>query len=168
MPDDNPYTPPRSVMEPNHHAPPLDAGPVPPEPRIRPLAILVGLLVTIVSQIGLGIALALVLLVMGISLPRLETAFLENTWLLFVSTLLGAVCTVMGAYVAAWMGKYWPLRHAFVMGMIALVLMVLSHVFIDDSQPLWIKVLDVLLVLPSALLGGYLWSLRSGRNMSEN
>jgi len=168
MPDDNPYTPPRSVMEPNHHAPPLDAGPVPPEPRIRALAIFVGMLVTIASNFGLGIAMGVVIVATGTPLSQLEAALYESTWVLIVATLLGGVCTAAGAYVAAWMGKYWPLRHAFVMGMIALVLMVLSHIYFGDGQPLWIKVLDVLLVLPSALLGGYLWSLRSGRNMSGN
>lgn len=144
---DNPYASP-------------DAGLDSEGPRMRPLAVLVGFLVDFGSSLAagvvLGIVAAAVVMSRGVPLDRLENAMNSLVWVQVGGLLVGFCGTTLGGYVAARMGKVLPLRHALATGLISVLLGLVTIVLFPDSQPMWVSLVGLALVLPAAALGGYL------------
>ena len=75
---------------------------------------------------------------------------------LSVALINTAVFGALGAYVAARLAPGHPLRHALILGAIALLLSIIATIQLWHTAPVWYHVLAVLLVLPAAWLGGML------------
>ena len=74
-----------------------------------------------------------------------------------VALIYTAVFGSAGAYVAARLAPGHPLRHALILGAIALLLSVTATIQLWHSAPAWYHIPAVLLVLPSAWFGGMLF-----------
>lgn len=166
MSAENPYAAPEPVAEPNRVFP-EPAGPV----RLRPLAIFVGWITYVMSYLVVcflvGIVGAAVLLAQGFRQAQDLETFLSNaTWIWVVVLVVPFGCMLLGGYVAAWMEKVAPLRHAFVFGMAVFGTWVVLDILLFDSDP-WMSIaayaLTLTLTLPMALFGGYLRSLRAAQ-----
>ena len=66
--------------------------------------------------------------------------------------MLGTLTTIVGGYVCAKVANRLPYMNAAALGVVGLVVGVLLA---DGDSPLWFNVLGLLVVLPSALLGGH-------------
>ena len=148
---ENPYSPPQTPSE-----------PIPEVPRFRPLAVVVGWLTDIsfscVTGLVVGIVAAVPLIMQGTPPERLQAELNNMTWVHGVGVLLGCCGTVLGGFVAAWIGKDFPLRHAFAVAMVSLLTALALIVPFPHMQPLWVSVTGLALVVPAGLLGGYLRS----------
>jgi hypothetical protein len=76
----------------------------------------------------------------------------------------GLLCTTAGGFVAAHIARGKEMRHAFATGLFSLVTGLLFSAAASDASPLWYKLISSLLVIPCALLGGYL---RTGIKRSD-
>ena len=138
-------------------------------PRFRPLAIVVGWLAdtafSFITGIVTGISAAVLLIRQGTPPDQVQDHLNNNlTWLLGLSV-LGCCGTILGGYVAAWMGKAFPLRHGFAVGMLSILSSLLILVLSPRTQPLWFSVAGLALTVPAGLLGGYLWAVRAPRKV---
>jgi hypothetical protein len=70
---------------------------------------------------------------------------------------------VAGCYLAARLAPRRPMAHAMVLGLLGLVFNVAGTVKLWDTAPAWYHVTALLLVLPSAWLGGWLRERELGR-----
>lgn len=76
----------------------------------------------------------------------------HETTFLWVALVLGTLTTIVGGYVCAKVANRLPYMNAAALGVVGLVVGVLLA---DGDSPLWFNVLGLLVVLPSALLGGH-------------
>ncbi len=83
---------------------------------------------------------------------------------LWVALVYTAVFGAAGAYVAARLAPGHPLRHALILGAIALLLSVIATIQLWHTAPAWYHILAVLLVLPSAWCGGMLFERQAGND----
>ena len=83
---------------------------------------------------------------------RMLGAITHDTSFLLVALVLGTLTTIVGGYVCAKVAKRLPYMNAAAMGVVGLVVGVLLA---DGDSPLWFTISGLLVVLPSALLGGY-------------
>ncbi|MBS0320093.1 MAG: hypothetical protein JSR18_06095, partial [Proteobacteria bacterium] len=67
-----------------------------------------------------------------------------------------ALALIAGAYVTAWLAPRRPMMHAVILGVVALLLALAESTVFWNVLPAWSHVLAILLVLPSAWLGGLL------------
>jgi hypothetical protein len=116
-----------------------------------------------VGSVGLGIVGGALLVGQGIPMDRLEAELNSLTWFWVLGLLLGFCGSVFGGYVAAWMGRDFPLRHAIAAGSVSLLFGMVPSFFWENMGPMWATVAGLALTLPAALLGGYLRGPRSKR-----
>jgi hypothetical protein len=75
----------------------------------------------------------------------------------------GAVSVAAGAYVAAWLARRAPLRHAAVMGVVQSGLTLWAMVAMWDHAPAMDWVVSFAMALPAALFGGWLRARQASR-----
>ena len=138
-------------------------------PRFRVVAVIVGFVADIVFSTVAGIVLAIMatvpLMMSGVRPENVAAELSRVTWLLWATLLVGTLGTMFGGYVAALMGKCWPVRHAAATGILS-TLLSLTWIMVSPeagAEPSWFTMLGLLAALPAALLGGYL---RMGRSTS--
>ncbi len=136
------------------------------QPRIRISAVLLGLLADIGSTMMAGIVLVIVAAVsMGVQggdpeafAEELEAMPLVN----YGGFFLGCLGTVLGGYVAALLGKVWPFKHALLMGIGSLLLGVGMTLAFNMDLTSIKSLASMAIVIPMALLGGYIYTLQRG------
>ena len=150
---ENPYTSPEHQAE-----------LVPEAPRFRPLAIVIGSLAditfTLVTNGVLGVIVGVLLIRQGVRVDRLEAELNNMMWVHGAGVLLGCCGTFLGGYVAASISKSFPLRHAFAVAVLSVLIGLVQIVLLPEMQPLWVGVASLTLAVPAALLGGYLRATR--------
>lgn len=145
----------------------------PERPRFRILAVVVGSLVDIFSStvagVAFGMAVGIFLVVQGVGLEQIQQVFSNSTAVKLIGLLIGACCSILGGYVAAWMARQRELLHALAtgiasltIGMVMLSLQYLSPV--PATQPVWITIIAFILTVPAAICGGLLRRSVVGRN----
>ena len=129
-------------------------------PRFRPLAVFIGWLAdigfTMVTSMALGVVAAIWFIGQGVTLDELEAAVTASHWIQGIGMGLGACGTVVGAYIAVWLGKTMPMVHASVLGVVSLLTSLVPLLLAPDMQPVWVELSGLVLVIPAALLGGWL------------
>jgi hypothetical protein len=121
-------------------------------------AVIIGLLVDIGGTFAFSFVFrllaAIVLTSAGRSSEDLEV-FTQTMVFLLSSLAAGLLFTSLGGYITAHLARKAEMKNALVMGILSslsgVIFLVLSH----DSSPLWFNVLSLLLVIPAAILGGY-------------
>lgn len=86
----------------------------------------------------------------------MESTLQEPTYLL-VGGLLGLIATVLGGYVAAKFARAAPLLNAACVGVFG----VIFGIFFIGGSPLWFDLIGIILTLPAAIVGGFLWRRRN-------
>lgn len=64
--------------------------------------------------------------------------------------------SVMGGYVAALIARRKELQHAFVLGVLQLLMGIVATIYFFDTAPLWWHVTFLALLIPANVLGGWL------------
>jgi hypothetical protein len=121
-------------------------------------AVIIGLLVDIGGTFAFSFVFrllaAIVLTSAGRNSEDLEV-FTQSIVFLLCSLAAGLLFTSLGGYVTARFAAKAEMKNALAMGILSalsgVIFLVLSH----DSSPLWFNVLSLLLVIPAAMLGGY-------------
>jgi hypothetical protein len=139
----------------------LVAAEISARPRFRVWAVVVGMLVDIVATFvvvfGMGVVFAATHMAPGLTSERLQRMWLESTSNQIAAYAAGLLCTVLGGYIAARMGKGLPLRHALAVGIIGVLWGVLGWAVAPESSPSTLITATTLVVtVPAALLGGWL------------
>lgn len=123
-------------------------------------ALLIGLLVDVLgTTIGGGaaaIAATIGLSLLGAQQALQDEAFLASSVLLAIETAFGLAFTVLGAFVTAAIAQVEKIRHALGMGFLSVLTSLTLIAFQPRHEPSWTYGISCLLVLPAALLGGYL------------
>ncbi len=147
---ENPYAPPKVTAE-------TEPG---KSPTWRGRAILVGWLVDMAFSfsvsIVLGIVIGVTLVAQGVDPNQLQDALEGMVGVHLAGQAIGFLGTLLGAYCAARMGKTRPLFHALGVGVASFLTALVILPCFPEAQPLWASIIGMLLVLPAALLGGYL------------
>ena len=92
----------------------------------------------------------------NMSPEALDTLYKETTPLIF-AMFFGSISNIIGGYIAAKYGNTSPYLNSFILGLLGLGFGVL---FID-KYPLWFNAMAFLTVIPTTMLGGYLFARRS-------
>jgi hypothetical protein len=71
-------------------------------------------------------------------------------------TLYVAVFAIFGCYVAARLAPSRPMRHALILGALGLVFNIVAAISLWGTMPAWYSILNLLLVMPYAWVGGQL------------
>src|SRR5580700_7487337 len=120
------------------------------------LAVLAGIVTLTLTSFAIEAAAnPLLLRLFPKALPN--TAALENN--LFANLfmyLYTTLCVVAGGYVAAWLARRAPVRHAVIMGAIQFGLTVLAMVSLGLAAPLRNWIVSLVLTVPAAWIGGIL------------
>ena len=111
---------------------------------------------TMVVSTVIGTVAGILLAVRGASLEQLPTQLAGSVSFLLTSGFFGLLCTAAGGFVAAHIARGKEMRHAFAMGVFSLLSGLLVAAIASDPSPLWYRLIFSLLVIPCALLGGYL------------
>jgi hypothetical protein len=98
----------------------------------------------------------------GMKPEQLQQMFMNSEPMHIAQLVVGAAGTALGGYVAAWMGRVLPLRHALATGMVSLATALLVWAAFPNSLSLGYGIAAMLLVLPAALVGGYLRAVQAG------
>jgi len=77
--------------------------------------------------------------------------------------LIGTLCTVLGGYVSAGLASRDYLRHAFATGLLVLVYQFYMDIRFPQQHEAWFQAFSHLVVIPAAMLGGWLRQPRSPR-----
>ena len=121
-----------------------------------------------VTGVVAGVIGAVLLVMQGIPPERLQAELNNMTWIHATAIVLGCCGTMLGGYVAAWMGKAFPLRHGFAVGIASLLTGLVPITLFPEMQPMWVSVAAVALVLPAGLLGGVLRASRDQRRTNSS
>ena len=75
---------------------------------------------------------------------------------------IGALCTVLGGYVAGRLAKAEEVKHGALVGAVSLVLGALQSGMVGEETPIpqWVQLLGYILAIPSGALGGWLAKVR--------
>ena len=153
MNDPNPY------LSPNEHTEPTPA-PQPTTPRLSIKAVVVGWLVDIgislCASVVLGIGMAIIMISNGMSPERMAETMSQSIPLNLAGIVIGALSTVFGAYVAAWIAKQGEIRQAMGVAVLSTLSSLLFLPLVFNQQPIWVTAVGYSLIFPAALLGGYL------------
>lgn len=115
-----------------------------------------GTAVTIVLDVVVSIALVTLLAPSGASTETVA-AFTHTAVYAVWSLILGTVTTVVGGYVAARIGNMSPYINAALVGVLGVVIAFL----LGSPGPLWFNIIGYGVVIPAALLGGYVAAART-------
>lgn len=131
------------------------------------LAALGGFAVDIVATLFggciIGVVVALALLAMGAGPGELEAGLSQMLIVYVVGSIYGLLCTVLGGYVAAWIAGFAPIRHALGAGLLSLLSGIATSFLPISSDPLWLSLAGLVLILPAAALGGKLCGSEASR-----
>lgn len=127
-------------------------------PNIR--AVWTGAVVDIAGSLVMstivGVAAIMGMLTRGDS-PETIAAELPSSFVLAVCVGIGGLLmSIAGGYVAATIAKQAQLRHAIWTGIASAVLNLAMLAIIGDSGPVWLVVLTTAIIVPCAMLGGWL------------
>jgi hypothetical protein len=75
----------------------------------------------------------------------------------------GGLSVAAGAYVAAWLARRAPLRHAAAMGIVQSGLTLWAMIAMWNHAPAMNWIISVAMALPAALLGGWLFARQASR-----
>lgn len=92
----------------------------------------------------------------GLMKPVFNT---NSTWFILIIIIYRSAYEVIGAFITASQAPSSPMRHALILGGIALFLSILG-IKSEDEEPVWYAVSLIVLALPTAWLGGYLWKVK--------
>jgi putative membrane protein (TIGR04086 family) len=75
---------------------------------------------------------------------------------------IGALCTVLGGYVAGRLAKAQEVKHGALVGAVSLVLGALQSGMVGEETPIpqWVQLLGYILAIPAGALGGWLAAIR--------
>ena len=88
---------------------------------------------------------------------QLDDALVQSTMYLTVSLMVGMCFTVLGGLVAARISRHRGYWHAFLTGLVVLMLGEVLISFSPDGYPLSYRIIGDLLTIPAAMLGGHVW-----------
>lgn len=131
-------------------------------PRSSLIAVLLGgLVVDVLGSILLVAMLASVLIAMALGAggidAQIETVT-KSTAFTVSAAGGGALLVVAGGYTAAWWARRRPIAHALAAGCLSLIVSGLGFwLQRSDASTLWVDVASLVLHLPLAALGGYLY-----------
>lgn len=120
------------------------------------LGLLADVFVTTVGGVAAVIGVAVVLTLAGAQQALQEQALLASLPLLIIEMVFGPTCTMLGAYVTATLAPTEKLRHALGMGFLSVLTSLVMMAFSPRQGSIWSYVASCLLLMPAALLGGYL------------
>lgn len=106
---------------------------------------------SLVGSLALGAVWAIVFLNQGGTLEALTSHFNSSAFYC-ISFILGLALTVLGGYVAGRVAGKYEVHHAAIVGFLSTLYGLLFAPFV----PLWLTILSVITVLPSAALGGWI------------
>jgi hypothetical protein len=121
------------------------------------LAIVAGFLV--IGLLSLGTDAALV--AAGVFPPH--GTHIGSLPLLLLATAYVAVYAIFGCWLTAFLAPSHPMRHALILGVLGLAFNVMGTVAAWGQQPAWYAVLNLVLVMPYAWIGGALRERQLGR-----
>jgi hypothetical protein len=129
------------------------------------LAILAGIVTLTAVSFGIeAIADPLLMKLFPESLPTRSALSHNVPAMLFMFT-YGALSVAAGGYVAAWLARRAPLRHAALMGIVQCALTVWAMTAMWDHAPAMNWIVSLAMALPAALLGGWLFARRAHRKV---
>jgi len=127
------------------------------------LAVLAGILTLTAVSFGIeAVADPLLMRLFPESLPT-RAAFSHSLPVTLFGFAYGAGSIALGGYVTAWLARRAPLKHAAIMGVVQCALTVWAMAAMWNHAPAanWIGAL--VMAFPAALLGGWLFARRAGR-----
>ena len=160
--DDNPYS---SWDEPGGGRPRRDE-------RSQPFSVVAVIIGTAVDIIATMIAGAVLIGVVAnnagmplewLDQQTIERMISESLALQIAGIFIGSCCTALGSYVAVRFAGHSWLSHSLGTGILSGVAGILMTAFTSTTAPGWDLIVSVCLILPSALLGGYIWQATTGR-----
>lgn len=84
--------------------------------------------------------------------------FADNpVWLIIIIIAYRTVFNTFGCYLTARLSPHKPMKHAIILGTIGVVFAIVGLVVMWHVPPRWYPITLVILTLPSAWLGGYLF-----------
>ncbi len=130
------------------------------------MAVFVGWLVdeaaSAVGGFAIGILYAIANIAAGARPEKLQAMLAASEPMHVAELLVGALATALGGYVAAWMGRVFPLRHAFALGIVSLCSGLIWWALFPKSMSLGHGLVCLVITVPAALLGGYVRARQSG------
>lgn len=134
-------------------------------------AIILGLLVDVVATnvavVVVSIAAAAVLMQGGESTYAITQILQQSTSYQGMLIAIGVGGSVFGGYVTARVAQRCELRHAAATGIASILLSLVLLALLPDGQPQWALAAGLIVILPSALLGGYLARRRAGASVAR-
>ena len=146
----NPYSSPQALTDDTEQA----------TGAIRPLAVFVGWILdvgcTMVVSLVLGVVAGSMLVAQRVPPEEFVERLMEMHWLNGLGVLGGLCGTMLGGYIAAWLGRGRPTAHGVAVGIASLITGIVPMLFFSDMQPMWVSVVCAVFTLPAGMLGGYL------------
>ncbi len=75
---------------------------------------------------------------------------------LVAGLVLGILFAIVGGYITAVVAKTAEIRHALSLGGVIVLLGLVTMVFMQSPQPLWVQLLGLIFAVPSVYIGGVL------------
>lgn len=123
-------------------------------------AIFVGAIVDIGGSLVMttivGVTAITAMLVAGTSAQTIVDELPHSFALVLFCALGGMVMSIAGGYTAARIAAHAPLWHAFLAGLLAVLLNLGMIALIGDSGPIWLTTASTVLIVPCATIGGWL------------
>jgi len=115
-------------------------------------AILAGLITLVILSIATDVILETT------GLMQIDPFDANPWWLIVIVIIYRNVYSTAGCYLAARLAPNKPMRHAMILGFIGFVLTIVGAIVMWDVPPHWYPITLAVLALPSAWLGGRLFS----------
>lgn len=115
-------------------------------------AILAGLITLVILSIATDVILETT------GLMQIDPFDANPWWLIVIVIIYRNVYSTAGCYLAARLAPNKPMRHAMILGFIGFVLTIVGAIVMWDVPPHWYPITLAVLALPSAWLGGKLFS----------
>ena len=136
-----------------------------PRRRIRIGAVFAGTAIEIVGSLTVALVLVFAFAIThdapGLTPERLQRMVAESWPMMLAQLVAGLLCTALGGYVAARIGKTLPVGHGLAVGILVALWGVLGCIVLPAMAPAgWVTVTSVALALPAALLGGWIRGLQ--------
>lgn len=123
-------------------------------------AILIGWVVdvlgTLVAILIIGLVAGIIFATRGLTEEQMADQFNKSPSIQLVSLLIGFLITAFAGYITALIAKREEIKHALVFGLLSLITGVLMIFLFPQPIPAWSLILGVVIIVPAALLGGYI------------